>query len=63
MAFRLYTREEFENELRNTLGLRSIRMVTPKGNTILIRTLPDGELYPHFMVGYVARQAELLDAQ
>ena len=24
------------------------RWVTPKGNTILIRTLPDGELYPHF---------------
>ena len=39
------------------------RWVTPKGNTILIRTLPDEELYPHFMVGYIARQAELLDAQ
>ena len=44
MAFRLYTREEFENELRNTLGLRLVRVVTPtlerwvtsKGNTILI---------------------------
>ena len=71
MAFRLYTREEFENELRNTVGLRLVRVVTPtlerwvtpKGNTILIRTLPDGELYPHFMIGYIARQAELLDAQ
>ena len=71
MAFCLYTREEFENELRNTLGLKFIRVVTPtlerwvtpKGNTILIRALPDGELYPHFMVGYVARQAEFPDAQ
>ena len=71
MAFRLYTREEFEDELGNTLGLTFVRMVsptlarwvTPQGNTILIRTLPDGELYPHFMVGYVAQQVELLDAQ
>jgi len=71
VAFRAYTREEFEDELHNTLGLRFIRMVsptlarwvTPQGNTILIRMLPDGEPYPHFMVGYVAQQAELLDSE
>lgn len=55
MVLRLYTRDEYEAELRQTLGLRPAGMqtqtleawLTPKGNTILLRVLPDGELYPH----------------
>ena len=71
MAFRLYTREEFERELRETLGLRCIgpenatmeRWMTTGGRLLLIRILPDGEMYPHFMVGSIANQVRLLDAQ
>ena len=69
MALRLYTREEYEEELRHTVGLRPAGMqtrtleawLTPEGNTILLRVLPDGGLYPHYMVGKAAEQAALID--
>lgn len=69
MAWRLYTRAEFESELRLTFGLRFIGLVTgtleqwrtPKGNMLLIRVLPDDELYPHPMVGTIGQQVQRLD--
>lgn len=70
MALRVYTREEFEAELKNTLGLHLVaeqtstieEWRTPKGHPILVRRLPDDELYPHFMVGKIAAKVRLLDA-
>lgn len=70
MAIRLYTRAEFEDELRRTVGLTSTGMQTatleawrtPDGNIIVLRVLPDGELYPHYMVGSAAQQASAVDS-
>lgn len=68
MALRLYTVLEFEKELADA-GLQFVcmetattaRWRTPKGKFISVPVLPDGELYPHYLVGKAISQMNLVD--
>ena len=62
MALRLYTRSEFEEELRSVWDLEQTEHGTAtttiwkaqNGANISVPPLTDGELYPHCLLGDIA---------
>ena len=70
MAYREYTRHEFEAELRQTLELEQVgpetatteKWRTRKGKSVSVPMFPDGDPYPHFIVGMIAQEVLRLDS-
>lgn len=70
MAFRSYSKEEFEEELKRLWGLAptdqrrgTFRIwKTPSGKHLTVPELPEGQLYPHYYVGDVAAQIKALES-
>lgn len=69
MAMRLYTREEFEDELREKWGLtltdeclETARIWrTKSGNHVTVPLLPAGEAYPDYFLNEIERQLDSFD--
>ena len=69
MAMRLYTRTEFEKELRTKWKLEPTEhqaamftiWKTPKGKHVMVPTLPKGTRYPDFYVDEIVEQLKRLD--
>lgn len=66
MAMRLYTREEFEAELREKWGLKPTdhatkttrAWITPNGDHLLVPVFPDGDRYPDHLLDKIVQQIE-----
>jgi len=64
MALRIYTKEEFELELRSLWGLEPTDSTTqktrfwktPEGKFLTVPEFEDGDPYPHFLFGEIVNQ-------
>ena len=64
MAIRLYSQEQFEEQIKELWGLEPTDArtetgrlwKTPDGFSILVPVLPNGVLYPHYLIGEIANQ-------